>query len=75
MDAFYTAKIFKLQRLLSQLDSALHTCGDLARHEAGAPAGEEGYTFDVFADLSEIHARIAAEVEAVRVLAATESRR
>jgi len=72
MDRFYTAKVAYLLKLQSRLEAALHTCGEVEAHEATAPAGEEGYMFETFATLTDLHARVADEVAAVRALAAQE---
>ncbi len=73
MDAFYATKLFKLQRLLSQLDAALLTCRELERHEAGAPAGEACDMPEAFESLADLHSVVQCEIAAVRVLAAAES--
>lgn len=72
MDRFYSTKVALLLKLQSRLDAALHTCGELEAHEAGAPGGEEGYMFETFATLTDLHGRVADEVAAVRALATQE---
>lgn len=68
MDRFYSTKAALLLKLQSHLDAALHACGELEKHEATAPAGEEGFMFSTFATLSDLHAGVADEVDAVRAM-------
>lgn len=72
MDRFYGTKVALLLKLQSRLEAALAACSDLEGHEAGAPAGEEGYMFETFATLTDLHARVADEAAAVRALATQE---
>lgn len=68
MERFYTTKAALLLKLQSHLNAALLACSELERHEAGAPAGEEGYMFSSFATLSELHAEVSGEVDAARAM-------
>lgn len=68
MERFYTTKAALLLKLQSHLNAALHAVGELEKHEASAPAGEEGYMFSTFATLSDVHAGVSDEVDAVRAM-------
>lgn len=68
MDTFYATKLAKLKQLEALLDRALKACGELESHESKAPGGEEGYMFSTFATLSEVHADVVTEVDAVHAL-------
>lgn len=76
MDAngFYTVKAQKLKQLKAHLEAALAVCGQLEEHEATAAAGEDGYMFDAFATLADIHAGVADQYVAVLPLMADEQR-
>ena len=70
---FYAIKAQKLKQLKAHLEAALTVCGQLEEHEATAAAGEEGYMFDAFAALADIHAGVADQYVAVLPLASSEA--